>query len=207
MTNKLTDQKKRDEWRQWGKDAYKSAASMMRGNSHHPDYDTLAKREAVHDRYNDSYLLSPERAAILKEKWGYNEDDIVCATLNYKEGYDASRKWYKREDAKYQAILDSYAPLFKKAEELAATVDVSDIKDGFPCGYAHLYLDYALRETPLGKALAHFNNGSQTAYKYELHLKFPTHGQCINFSERICSKVQDFLRQQNVLVNTYSWID
>lgn len=199
--------KKRKEWRQWGKDAYKSTARMMRTNSHHPDYDTPEKREAVHNRYGDSYLLGEERREVLKTKWGYSDNAITDALLQFKDGYDASRKWYEREDKKMQAIIDEYRPLFDEAEKLANSVDVSDIHDGFPCGSAHLYLDYAERETPLGKALAHFNDGSTTAYKYALPIKIPFYGQCVSYDERICSVVADFLRPKGVMACSYTWID
>lgn len=202
----LTD-KKIKEWYQWGKDGYKGNRNMVKNNSHHPDYDTKEKVEAYFDRYGDSYLLSDKRRELLKTKWEYSDEDIEKAFSAFKKGYDGSREWYKKNDAKFQAIIDKYTLLIKKAEEYAKTIDVSDIQDGFPCGSAHLYVGQYAEMEELRRALAHFQDASTEAYKYALPIKFPSYGQCISFDERICQKVQEFLRKNGLLVHTYSWID
>jgi len=200
------------EWRDWGKQAYKSCASMMKNNSHHPDYDTQEKREAIHNANElglgqSAYNFTEEGMARLKSRWGYSDNAIKEAKNEWIDGYKASRKWYARADQKQKAVLDRYATIFEEASKIAFAVNVSDIKDGFPCGSAHVYLDYAERNTELGKALAHFNNSSTPQYKYKIDIKFPTYGQCINFDERICGEVVQLLRSKGVLANTYSWID
>jgi len=200
-------EKKRAEWRQWGKDGYKSTASMARTNKHHPDYDTPEKIEALHDNYGGSYLLTESRAEILKEKWGYSDNAVIEAVEAYKEGYNASRTWYKGADEKYKKIIAKYQPIFDEAEKVAKKVDVSDIKDGFPCGSAYLYLQRYAEAEDLYKALGHFNSSSTDAYKYALPIKMPSYGQCVSFDERICKEVNEFLRSRGVFASVYSWID
>lgn len=202
----ITD-KKLKEWYQWGKDAYKSTASMMKGNSSHPDYNTVEKREAVHDRYGESYLLSDSRKETLKLKWKYTDEDVKLALEQFVKGYESSRAWYKKADAKYQLVIDRYMPIFNEATEVAKSVDVSDIQDGFPCGSAHLYLQKYPEAEDLYDALGHFSGDKSDAYKYKLPIEFPVYGQCIAFDERICSKVSEFLRSKGVFAHTHTWID
>lgn len=200
--------KKLKEWYQFGKDAYKSASNMMQNNKHHPDYDTVEKREAIHDNYSMSYLLDSKGDQRLIEKFGYTPEFIAECKEEMKKGYNSSRAWYAKADKKYQAILDRYMPIFNEASEIAKNVDVSDIQDGFPCGSAHLYLQKYAETEELRDALAHFNNDSSSdQYKYELPIKFPTYGQCIQFDEKICREVSDFLRSQGVFAHTHTWID
>ena len=211
VMEKLTDAK-RKEWREWGKGAYKGTASMMRNNEHHPDYDTPEKREAVHDKEERAeggatYNFSETGRENLKTRFGYSDAAIDEAKAEWIEGYRASRKWYVREDAKQQAVLDEYAPIFRQAEKVAAQVDLSDIRDGFPCGWAIITLDYACRETELGKALAHFNHSDSIPYKYQIKLNTPKPGQCIAYDEKINAEVCKFLRSKGVLANSYSVID
>lgn len=204
----INKEKKLKEWYGWGKDAYKSTANMMRNNSHHQDYDTHEKREAVHDTYGDSYLLKDGGDERLRTRFGYSDDFIADCKEQFKKGYDSSRNWYKKADAKYQAILDRYMPIFKEAEAIASAVDVSDIKDGFPCGSAHLYLQKYAEAEDLYEALGHFNGSRDTdAYKYRLPIKFPVYGQCIAFDERICKEVNEFLRSKGIFAHTNTWID
>lgn len=209
MDYKYLTQEKGEEWYKWGKEAYKSASRLARGNYRHPDYDTKEKVEAMHDRYNDSHMLTAKRAEVLRDKYSYTPEMIEEAHVAYKAGYDSSRAWYKKADMKHQKVLDSYAPLFKQAEEVARNVDVSDIRDGFPCGGTVIYLDYACRDTDLGKTLAHFNDSSSSSpqWKYKINIKTPSHGQCVSFGERVDGEVVKFLRQHNVLANVYSYID
>jgi hypothetical protein len=204
----MLEEKKLKEWYSWGKEAYKSTASMMRINRSHPDYDSIEKIEAVHDRYGDSYMLSEERKLRLKNNFNYSDNDINEAIKQFKKGYDSSRQWYKKADKKFQDIIDSYMPVIKEAEEYAKSIDVSDIQDGFPCGSAHLYIQEVAEMEELKKAVGHFNSSKGTdVYKYALPIKLPSYGQCISFDERICQKVADFLRSKGLFVNTYSWID
>lgn len=201
----MTDAKK-EEWYQWGKDGYKSNASMMKTNCHHPDYDTLEKREAQHDTYR-GWQLEPER---LTKQFKYTKDDIAEAAKQYRAGYDVSRKWYKKADKKYQIVIDKYQPIFTEVEEALKLVDVSDISDGFPCGSAHLYLQYYGEGEDLYQALGHFNGGksSTEAYTRKLPIKFPPiNAQCVRFEERYCKIATELLRAKGVFASTYSWID
>ncbi|MEB3215566.1 MAG: hypothetical protein VKN72_04785 [Nostocales cyanobacterium 94392] len=203
----ITD-KKIKEWRKWGKEAYASTDKMMRFNHHHPDYQTQEQRDAIHDNFGDSYLLGEERKKVLLTKWEYTEEDYQKAITAFKDGYNASRKWYQKADKKFQAIIDKYTPIFKEAEELAKNVDVSNIKDGFPCGSAHLYLQDYPEAGELRKALGHFSSSYKTApYKYMLPIKMPAYGQCITFDERVCQAVKEFLAKNGIFTSMYSWVD
>ena len=208
----LTESKKK-EWRDWGKEAYKSCANRMRRNSHHPEYDTAEKREAIHDTNEkgegeSDYNFTEKGMKRLKARWNYSDEAIGEAKEEWIKGYKASRKWYAREDAKQQAVIDKYIPIFETAAEIALAVDVSDIRDGFPCGSAHLYLQRYPEVEDLYKALGHFNSDrDMEQYKRELPIKMPSYGQCINFDTRICLVVGDFLQQQGIFTNTHKWID
>ncbi len=198
---------KAKEWRDWGKQAYKSTTRLMRSNHHHPDYDTYEKCEKIHNRYGESYMLEDKRMDVLRVKWGYSDDAITQAIILFKEGYNASRKWYSREDEKQQAIIDGYKSIFDEASKIAYAVDVSDIKDSFPCGSAHLYLQQYAEAEDLYKALGHFNDSSTDVFKRKLPIDMPVYGQCISFDERICAEVNEFLRNKGVFASVYSWID
>ena len=199
--------KKIKEWYNWGKEAYKNTDRMMRNNSGHPDYDTPEKREAIHNKYGNTYMLDEKHAIRLKNTFNYDDEDIAEAHKEFKKGYEASRKWYKKADEKYQAIIDEFMPIFKKAEMMARAIDVSDIKDSFPCGSAHLYLDRYPEHEKLREALGHFATSETEAYKYRIPIKMPSYGQCVAFSERICEEVRGFLRTKGIFTNIHSWID
>ena len=207
----LTDAKIK-EWRDWGKQAYKSTASMMRSNSHHPNYDTREKCEAIHDENakgegREGSQWNANGSERLRTRFGYSDKAIEQARTAWLDGYNASRKWYAREDAKQQAIIDGYAPIFDEASKIAHSVDISDIKDGFPCGSAHLYLQQYAEAEDLHKALGHFSSSSTENYKRKLPIKMPAYGQCISFDELICKKVNEFLRSKGIFASVYSWID
>ncbi len=198
---------KREQWHKWGKEAYKNTASMMRNNSHHKDYQTLEQREAVHDKSTDeSYLFGASHIQRLKTL-GYTDESILEAKSAYKKGYESSRAWYRKADEKQRAVIAKYQPIFDEAQKIAESVDVSDIRDGFPCGSAHLYLQHYAEAEDLYKALGHFESSSLEAFRRELPIKFPSYGQCIAFDERICAKVNEFLRSKGIFASVYSWID
>lgn len=204
----MLSDKKIKEWYQWGKDYYRSTVRMMRNNSHHPDYDTPEKRElSLDNAIEEHYNFSEKGRERLKSRFSYTDEDLDLAKDKLVAGFNASRKWYVKEDEKYQAILDKYRPIFEEAERIANAVDVSDIKDGFPCGSAHLYLQRYPEAEDLYKALGHFKTSSTEAYKRELPIKFPAYGQCISFDERICKEVNEFLRTRGVFASVHSWID
>ncbi|HDY66822.1 MAG TPA: hypothetical protein ENH85_03405 [Candidatus Scalindua sp.] len=203
---------KAKEWRGWGKDAYKSCASMMRSNAGHPDYDTREKCETIHDeneagKGQSAHHWTKEGRTRLRTRWGYSNEAIEQARTAWLDGYGASRKWYAREDAKQQIVIDKYVPIFNEASKIAHAVDVSDIKDGFPCGSVHLYLQRYAEAEDLYKALGHFDNSSVEAYKRKLPIKMPSYGQCISYDEKICAEVNEFLRSKGVFASVYSWID
>lgn len=203
-------EEKRKEWYDEGKKSYKATSSMLRANARNRLYDTEEKRNAIHDereRGEGMFLFDEKHRERLRTKWGYTEEMIEEARKAHGEGYAASRLWYKGADAKHRAILDSYRPIFEEAEKIAAGVDVSDIRDGFPCGSAHVYLGSSQRKEPLGKALAHFSSYSTPQYKYEIPIHLPSYGQCIRFYERICEAVEKSLRGNGIDAQVYSWID
>lgn len=198
---------KAKEWYKWGKEGFRSTRANVLRNSHHPDYSTPEKIKEFYDRYGDSYMLSPEREERLKEKFGYTSEDVQQAFKLFKDAFNSSRNWYEKADRKYKAVLDKYRPIFDKAEVRAKMVDVSDIKDGFPCGSAHLVLQRYAEVEDLSKALAHFSDTDVEHYKYRLPIKFPTYGQCVAFDERICEVVKNFLREYGIFTRVYTWID
>jgi hypothetical protein len=204
----MINEKKIAEWRKWGKEAYKSSRNMAKTNSHHPDYNTPEKVEALYDRYGDSYMITDKWIEKLKSpKWNYTDEDVSKAFEAFKDGYNSSRQWYKKNDVKFQTVINNYKPIIEVAEQFARSVDVSDIKDGFPCGSAHLYIQNCGEMEELRKAVGHFATSESEVYKYRLPIKLPRYGQCINYDERICKEVSDFLRSNGIFVNTYSWID
>jgi len=121
---------------------------------------------------------------------------------SFWRGYEYWKNRKEQEDAK----MKKYEPIFKEAEEFAKKVDVSDIKDGFPCGYAHLYLS-PNTDKELEKLLKSQNDASTIPYELALPIKFPCYGQCISFSERVCSKVKEFLAEKGINACVHSWID
>lgn len=204
----MLDAKKLTEWRKWGKEAFVSNRNNMRRNKQHPDYDTTEKTEALHDSFDSCYMLSQERKEkLISPKWNYTEADYEKAVATFKEGYAASRAWYKKADAKFQAIIDKFSRIWTEAERIAKETDVSDIQDGFPCGSAHLYLDDYAEGYELRKALAHFSDSDSIVYKYQLPIKMPSYGQCISYDERICEAVREYLRSEGIFANIHSWID
>ena len=204
----MITEKKQKEWRDWGKEYYKSTINMIRNNYSHPDYNTPKKIEiSLNKAIDEHYNFTENGITRLKTRWNYTDEDIAEAKKLLTEGYSASRDWYKKADVKMQAIIDKYTPLFKKAEEVAKNVDVSDIKDGFPCGGAHLYLDNYPEAEDLRKALGHFSTSKTDEYKYKIPVKMPAYGQCVAYDDRICGKVKEFLRSCGIFTNTYSYID
>lgn len=199
--------KKRKEWTQWGKEAFHSARNCALRNNKHPDYDTPEKVKEFYDRYGDSYMLSDDRTQKLKEKFGYTQNEVSEAHQLFREEFNRSRAWYEQNDKKYQAILDKYRPTFEVAEKVAKAVDVSDIEDGFPCGWAHLVLQEYPETEDLRKALGHFSDAKSEVYKYKLPIEFPAYGQCIAFDERIAQKVNEFLRDQGIFASVHPIID
>ena len=184
----------------------------MQRNAGHPDYDTKEKREALHNANEtgtgeQAYNFTEEGREKLCTRWGYTNEEIEAARTAWIAGYKASRKWYEREDVKQQAIIDKYAPIFKEASEIALAVDVSSIKDGFPCGSAHLYLQRYAEMEDLYNALGHFSDSSTEAYKRQLPIKMPSYSQCISYDEIICKEVNGFLRSKGIFAGVYSWID
>ena len=138
----------------------------------------------------------PERL-IAQFNYSSKQADYILSYYNIEfwRGYE----YWKNKKEKIDAVIAKYQPILTEAEKYAETIDVSDLSDGFPCGYVHLYL--ADKKSELAKAISQFNNGSTDAYKYALPIKLPSNWQCITFSERICEKVKEFLetrKKENV---------
>lgn len=155
----------------------------------------------------DQIIRGKER---LISKFGYTEESINEKLALYNESFWRCHALRQKNTDKHDKVLAGYKAIFDEAEKIAAAVDVSDIKDGFPCGSVHLYLTAEMQDTDLGKAIAFKNRDSTLdAYKYSLNgvIKTPTYGQCTSFDERICSKVKEFLDKKGVKVNKHTWID
>ena len=192
-------------WFKWGKDEFKIVRRQVLNDKRF--YDTEEKIKKYYDAYGNSWMLKDEHDERLITKFGYDTDFIPECKEQYKKGFDSSRKWYEKADKKYKQILEKYEPIFQEANEVAKNVDVSDIYDGFPCGSAHLYLDDYLEVADLRKALAHFSTYDSDCYKYALPIQIPCHGQCVDFSDRICKEVQQFLRTKGIFALIYSMLD
>lgn len=204
--DKMKDVKKQKEWYQWGKEGYKSGINMMRRNSHHPDYDTPEKVKAQLDNYR-GWMCEPER---LKTRFGYDDEDCVEAVRQYQAGFNASRKWNEKRDQKYIATMAKYQPIIDEANALAATVDVSDLKDGFPCGWAHLYLQRYPEAEDLYEALGNYVNSDskgEDCWTRQLPIRYKKPGQYIGYDEKILKVVQDFLRTKGIFTSMKSVID
>lgn len=154
------------------------------------------------------YLVDEKYKARLIKQFGYTEETIKEKLELYNESFWRCHALRQKNTDKHEKVLAKYKAIFDEAEKVAATVDISDINDGFPCGSVHLYLAPEMQDTDLGKAIAFKNGDSSTdAYKYQLPIKMKNPGQCISFTERICKAVKAFLDNKGVPVREYSWID
>ena len=155
-------------------------------------------------------IHKPER---LKKSFGYTDEQIGIMLEAYNEAFWSAHKWWQGKMAQADGVLAKYKPVFDEAEEYAKAIDVSDIKDGFPCGWATLYLQAEARKTDLGKALRVKYTGDSYSAKvcpwsaYGIPVNFPTYGQCISFSERICEKVSEFLASKDIPTSVHTYID
>lgn len=149
----------------------------------------------------------------LKTKFGYTEVQIDIMFEHYHEAFWQGYNWWQNKMVQVETILAKYKLTFEEAEKMAQSVDVSDIKDGFPCGSCTLYLKPEAKNTDLGKALRTISNCDSYTAKvchwsaYELPVKIPSYGQCIDFDERICKAVAEFLTSKDIPTGVYSWID
>ena len=146
---------------------------------------------------------SPERL-IKQFNYDTKQADYIINYFNteFWRGYE----YWQNKKQMLDNQLAKYKPILNEAEEYAKTIDVSDIKDGFPCGDVILYAE---PRSKLAKLLKNYadSNTSTPAFKYKLPLKLPFYGQCISFDERICKKVKEFLCSKGINCLTYSWID
>ena len=156
------------------------------------------------------YFLREERKARFKAR-GVDDDGINERMELYNEVFWKSFNWWQKKNKEYAEVMTEYKPIFDKAEAIAKAIDVSDIKDGFPCGGVDIYLKD--EKSPLGKALRSQFDGDSYGAKvcywsaYRLPVKIPSYGQCISFDERICGKVAEFLNSKGMKVGLHSWID
>lgn len=155
----------------------------------------------------DYIMAGKER---LMGRFGYTEESFNEKLELYNESFWRCHALRQKNTDKHDKVIARYKQIFDEASKIAAAVDVSDIKDGFPCGSVHLYLTADMQETDLGKAVAFQNRDSNTdAYKYSIsHLvKIPSYGQCTSFDERTCGKTKEFLDSKGIKVNKHTWID
>lgn len=156
------------------------------------------------------YYFSEERKARFINR-GVDEADINAMAEVYNEAFWKSHDWWQRKNVENEKVLAKYAPIFKEAEAVANAVDVSDIKDGFPCGWVYIYLKDEKSE--LGKALRSIKGGDAYSAKvcywstYSLPIKLPRYGQCVEFDERISKKVIEFLKEKGIEAETHTCID
>lgn len=172
------------------------------------------------------YLSHPERVAneTINEYFSrcaasYNKDRLI-KVFNYtpeqaeemlewyNEQFWAGFRYWQNKYNKVEGVLQKYQKIFKEAEEIAKRVDVSDLTDGFPVGWAHLYLSEEQQKSELGKALATKNRNAKLApFVYELPIRIPKEHQCIDYDIRRCEAVKSFLEQHGIYTHVYRMID
>lgn len=217
------DIKKIKEIKEYAKGDIKYYIKQLRNNESdlkagHPE--TLKEFQARYPKGITSYYEeilskneSPETKARLINRFGYTPEMLEDRAKIYHEAFWSSWKWWEQKILEDQATMAKYAKIFKQAEELAKVVDVSDLKDGFPCGMAVLYLKPEAKDTDLGKALRRQYDGDSYSAKichwsaYKLPIKIPNYGQCMSFDERVCGKVAEFLTLKDIPTGVYSIID
>jgi len=164
------------------------------------------------DFYNQCRKVYNNRER-MKTQFNYTEAQIDIMLEVYHEAYWSGVKWWENRMVQISVIMAKYKPIFDKAEKVAKEIDVSDIKDGFPCGGAIIYLKPEAKSTDLGKALRSLYGGDSYSSKvchqwaYELPIKMPSYGQCVDYGKRVCNAVADFLNSKDVPTEVYSYID
>jgi hypothetical protein len=156
---------------------------------------------------------SPEKQARLIKQFSYDAEMLKERAEVYHEAFWSSWSWWNNKLIEIKGVMAKYKPIFKEAEEVAKKVNVSDIKDGFPCGMAILYLEAEQKDSDLGKALRLMSNCDSYSAKvchwsaYKLPIKMPNYGQCMSFDERVCGEVAEWLKSKGIQAGVYSMID
>jgi len=192
MKTKIEIEKKEKEFKKWARNDSKYYVYNNRNDETITEYFSRFLKVYDTERLIKQFDYSPEQADYMFNY--YNTE--------FWRGYEYWKNRKEKEDLK----MKKYNVIFKEAEEYAKTIDVSDIKDGFPCGSAFLYLA-PNTDKELEKLLKSKNDGSSDPFQLYLHLKMPSYGQCISFYERLCSKTKEFLSQKGIETLVYSWID
>ena len=180
--------------------------------------DITEKRNEEIENINDYYSRiigeeTEENNERLKSRFGYTNELLEQRAEIYHEAFWSSFKRYENQRIKDSFVLAKYKEIFNEAEAVAKAVDVSDIRDGFPCGWVTLYLEPEMRKTDLGKAVRNQNDcGSYEAKvcpwsAYKLRLNLPRYGQCIDFDRKVCEAVASFLTSKGIPTGTHSYID
>ncbi len=163
--------------------------------------------------YEEVLKNTEDRKERLKSQFGYTDKILEERAEVYHEAFWSSWKWWEAKMVEDNRTMTKYQKIFQEAEAIAKGVDVLDIKDGFPCGSALLYLKPEAKDTDLGKALRRQFDGDSYSAKvchwsaYKLPIKIPRYGQCMSFDERICERVAEFLNSKNIPTGVYSMID
>jgi len=194
MLNKKEIKQKEKDFKTWARNDAKGLVYNNRNNESKEEYFGRLIAHYNEDRLTNTFNYSKEQAQHI----------INFYNTEFWRGYE----YWKAKKEKIDLAMKLYDKIFQEAEEFAKTINVIDIKDGFPCGSAHLYL--APKTSPeLEKLLKGKNFSSKGSMVYELKLpiKMPVYGQCISFDERICKKVKEFLAERGIDALTHSWID
>ena len=163
--------------------------------------------------YEKKHQENESRKERYLSQFGYTTETLKERAEVYHEAFWSSWRWWEAKIVEDEVVMAKYKKIFDEAEEIAKAVDVSDIKDGFPCGSALLYLKPEAKDTDLGKALRRQYDGDSYSAKvchwsaYKLPIKIPSYGQCMSFDERICEKVAEFLNSKDIPTGVYSMID
>ena len=171
------------------------------------------KYKNVENYYTWLIQQNDDKRKRLKLKFGYTDETLEEMAEIYHEAFWSSYKWWENKNVENEVILQKYKSIFDEAEEIAKNVYVLDIVDGFPCGWCILYLKPEAKNTDLGKMLRSQYSGNSYSAKvchwsaYRLPIEIPSHGQCIEFSRRICEKVAEFLNLKGIPTGVNSYID
>ena len=199
----MLNDKKIKEFKSWAKDSAKSYV-----------LDNREDKADIKEYFNSCVsCLFGEKGTRLQERFNYSVEDTDEALNFYNtafwRGYE---EWQRKKDSLDKVLLE-HKEVFEEAEKIAKNVDVSDIRDGFPCGGGIVYLSSEAQKTELGKTLRVLSkNDSYSAkvcpqWTYRIPIKIPSYGQCVSFDERICKKVADFLTSKNIPCRVYTYID
>ncbi len=211
------------EIKDWAKSEVKYFMKRIRENEEAEKAGFPAKKKEFNEKYPKGITSwyeqiyqdneTSEKQARLKKQFGYTDELLKQRVGIYHEAFWSAYKWHENQRIRDEVVMAKYKKIFDEAEKIAKKVDVSDIRDGFPCGGGVLYLKAEAKDTDLGKMLrSQYDGDSYSAkvcpqYAYKLPVKIPSYGQCVAFDEKIMKVVAEFLSGKGIPAGVYTYID